>query len=192
MGEPGAILFEVAARFGVTRAALTKHAKHPRVSSQATDSPNDPKAAKAPPARRRAKRPALSAVVVEEESPATSRSSDLGSEISTRTPTTARAKVERLVDSLQKMVDLVSSSEQTTVGAQLAVLRAMVAPLRLLGTFTGEIGASESVVASSPFYRRVRAVIVDALRPHPEAARAVLAGLERLERGGVDLESAAE
>jgi hypothetical protein len=166
---------------------------HPRATG-ATKSPAQAKRAQPrKPTRRRADRRAPTPVLeVDDEAPATSRSS----EISARTPTTARAKVERLVDSLQRMVDLVSSAENVgegvPIGAQLAVLRAMVAPLRLLGTFTGEIGASESVVASSPFYRRVRAIIVDALRPHPDAARAVITALERLERGGVDLESAAE
>jgi hypothetical protein len=112
------------------------------------------------------------------------------------TPTTARAKVERLVDSLQDLVDDVGESEGydgegAPLAAKLAVLRAMVQPLRLLGTFTGEIGASESTVASSPFYRRVRAAVVDALRAHPDAARDVVAALERTERG-TDLEAAAE
>jgi hypothetical protein len=82
-------------------------------------------------------------------------------------------------------------SGEAPLGAKLSVLRAMVAPLRLLGTFTGEIGASETTVASSPFYRRVRVAIVEALRAHPDAARDVIAALERVERG-IDLEAAAE
>lgn len=95
------------------------------------------------------------------------------------------------------MVDDVSrprEGDEAPLAAKLAVLRAMVQPLRLLGTFTGEIGASESTVASSPFFRRVRAAVVDALRPHPDAARAVIDALERCERGTDSpcLEAAAE
>ncbi|MBX3205102.1 MAG: hypothetical protein KF764_08530 [Labilithrix sp.] len=57
---------------------------------------------------------------------------------------------------------------------------------------TGEIGASETTVAASPFYGRTRAAVMEALRPHPEATRAVIAALEQIERGGTaDVEAAA-
>ena len=119
----------------------------------------------------------------DEEAPATSRSPEIRSERRTPSTSSAREKVERLVDSLQRILERVEQDPEAPLGAQLTVLRGMVGPLRLLGTFTGEIGASETRVASSPFYRRVRNAIIEALRGHPDAAEAVIDALERVERG---------
>lgn len=219
-GEPSADLLEVALRFGVTIAGLTRHeAKHPRAA--ATTSPADVPAS--PDRQRRAGRraPLRNALVrvtrrsaasetaaaseatqavagrrggpsatpegpsgpppsCDDESPATSRSAEISVR---RPPRTAREKAERLVDSLQRIVEKVVDDPRATLDAQLAAVKSLTGPLRLLGTFTGEIGASESTVASSPFYRRVRAAVVEALRAHPAAAREVISALERVERG---------
>lgn len=126
----------------------------------------------------------------EEDAPATSRSEEISIR-SMREPRTARERVERLVDSLQEMIEDISRDAEASTGAKVACMRSMTGPLRLLATLTGEAGASDSNVASSPFYRRVRTVIVDALRPFPDATRAVISALERIERGA-DLEAAAE
>ena len=214
-GEPGAIPVEVAARYGVTKAALVKHAKCPRATVDATTGSPPERSASAPAPRRTARRAPTTAApvleepapVLEDEPPATSRSEDLISARTISTPKTAREKVERLVDSLQQLLDDARDEERESVddsgarrggvplGARLAVLRAMVQPLRLLGAFTGELGASDATIAASPFFKRVRVAVVDALRPYPEAAKAVIEALERVERGGSDspdLEAAAE
>lgn len=125
-----------------------------------------------------------------DEPPATSRSEEISAR-SIREPRTARERVDRLVDSLQELVDDVNCAADASVGEKVSCLRAMTGPLRLLATLTGEAGASDANVAASPFYRRVRSAIVDALKPYPDAARAVVLSLERLERGG-DVEAAAE
>ncbi|MDX6479496.1 MAG: hypothetical protein QOG85_6 [Gaiellaceae bacterium] len=128
----------------------------------------------------------------EEAAPATSRSEEISAR-AMATPRTARERVDRLVDSLQELIDAVNSDDEAPIGAKVACLRAMTGPLRLLATLTGEAGANEATIASSPFYRRIRAAVVDALRPYPDAARAVIASIERVERGGSsDLEAAAE
>lgn len=128
----------------------------------------------------------------DEEAPATSRSDEIRARAPSHPRATARDKVERLVDSIQALIDDVQSDDDAPLGAKITCLRAMTGPLRLLGTLTGELGASEGTLASSPFYRRVRTALVEALRPFPEAALAVATALERAERGGADLEAAAE
>ena len=102
---------------------------------------------------------------------------------------TARAKLDELLDTLRTLAEGVKRDPDATVSDRIAVLRATVTPIKLLGQLTGEIGASETTIASSPHYRRVRAVIVEALRPHPAALRDVIAALERAE--GTTTEAAA-
>ena len=53
--------------------------------------------------------------------------------------------------------------------------------LGVLGKLTGELGASESTLAASPYWKRLRAALVEVLRQHPDAARAVLEVIERAE-----------
>lgn len=171
-------------KFGVSARALSVHtAAHTRAAKPktATSKVRKGRARRASPARSRAASPAE--VVLEEDEPATSRSP---------VAVTARAKVDQLLSSLKAIADSIGTD--ATVQQRVAVLRASVAPIKLLGQLTGELGASESTVASSPHYRRVRTAIVEALRPFPTAARAVLEALELAERGGVvvDVSEAAE
>jgi hypothetical protein len=117
----------------------------------------------------------------EEAAPPTSRSPTSAS--------TARAKLDDLLVSLRKLADSIGGD--ATVGERIAVFRASVAPIKLLGQLTGELGASEATVAASPHYRRIREAIVAALEEHPEALRAVERALARLEPGAATDERAA-
>ena len=66
---------------------------------------------------------------------------------------------------------------------RIGVFRASVAAIKLLGQLTGELGASDSTVAASPHYRRIRTAIIEALKEHPAALQAVEQALAQLEPG---------
>lgn len=189
--EAGADTRELAVRWGVTKAALVKHvATHPRAAATA---PSAKKRRRAPsPAAspdvtsRRATSPdvappprnalvALEPTVDEPEEPCppTSRSPTSAS--------TARGKLDDLLVSLKKLADGIGAD--ATVSERIAVFRASVAPIKLLGQLTGELGASDSTVAASPHYRRIRTAIIEALKEHPAALQAVEQALAQLEPG---------
>lgn len=117
----------------------------------------------------------------DEESPATSRSSELAGR--TRS---ARERLEAVLDRIEEILSELDIDEEITATAKLEAHRSLVSAIRLLAQFTGEVGASETTVAASPFYRRVRTAIVDALRPeeHRAALDAIIAALEHVETGG--------
>lgn len=184
--ERGVSIAVVAEKHGISEQSLTRHiASHPRAKKgrrrpapasvahparerHTADVPNPPR----PHLPRAVTAPA--AVSTEEDSPATSRSPT--------SATTARSKLDDLLVSLKKLAD--SIGQDATVQERIAVFRASVAPIKLLGQLTGELGASEASVAASPHYRRIRRAIVDALRDeHPAALKAVEAALVALEAG---------
>lgn len=112
----------------------------------------------------------------DEEAPITSRSPS--------SAPSARAKIDALLNSLQRLADDIG--EEATVQDRVAVLKASVQPIRLLGQLTGELGASDATVAASPHYRRIRTAIVEALSALDDggkALRAVEAALAKLEPG---------
>jgi len=173
-----------AEKFGVSERALAKHlTAHPRATVKAT------KSAPVLPARRPQTRPRATSPAPEpadDAPPPTSRSP-------VSKPMTARANVHELLVALKRVADDVNADDDASVADRLAVLRASVAPLKLLGQLTGELGASETTVATSPHYRRIRSAIVEALRPFPDATRAVAEALAHVERGPVaDVAEAAE
>jgi hypothetical protein len=96
-------------------------------------------------------------------------------------PTTARAQLEDLATSIRKLVEEVRSDETSTFSEKASVLRTAMAHVKLLGHLTGELGATESTVIASPHFKRVLAEIIDALKPYPEAARAVATRLRSTE-----------
>lgn len=63
-------------------------------------------------------------------------------------------------------------------------MRTALTAIKMLGQLTGEFGASESTIVASPHFRRMLGVVLEALREHPAARAAVIAALERAQRGG--------
>lgn len=178
-GARGASVASVANQFGVSERSLERHLdSHPR--ARPTKKPRVPTARASKVARAPLPRSDKA-----DESPATSRSPS--------SQVTARAKLDELLVTLKKIADEIRLEERRAeeedgrplmqVGARLALLKASVAPIRLLGQLTGELGASDTTVASSPHYRRIRVAIIEALAPFPDALKAVEVALTKLEPG---------
>jgi hypothetical protein len=209
--DGGELVGDVAERYGLSERAVAKHVQlHPRAAAARRAAPpaagrrapspakgapapkaKTPRRAAPPPAaratrpppapardvRRRTTPPPPAAVQrAEDDGPATSRSPT-----STTTETTsARAKV---LEQIRKLEDLERSLGKADVDERIAIARALATLAKTLGHLTGELGASDATVAASPHYRRVRTAIVDALKPYPDALRAVIDALSRLEPG---------
>jgi uncharacterized protein YbcI len=95
--------------------------------------------------------------------------------------TTARAALDQILVEIQGLLAQVRKDDEATFGDKASAIRAALQAARLLAGLTGELGASETTIATSPHYRRVRAAIVDELRAFPAAAKAVVERLEREE-----------
>lgn len=86
--------------------------------------------------------------------------------------TSARAKLKRLVDTMQRLADDIGRSD-APLHVRVSALRAMVTPIRLLMQAEGELGASEAAVLGSPAVQRLLSDVIEALAPFPDALRAV-------------------
>lgn len=177
----------IAIRFNLNQRSLANHlASHASASlPPRSPAPERTRSTNSPPGARRAPSPPSSLDVDADDAP--------DSPITSRSPTsrtTARAKVDSLIRALERIAaDL---PPDASVADRATILRASVQPIRLLGQLTGELGTSEANVVASPFYRRVRALIVEALRRHPDALRDVVDALERAEGKAREVEAAAE
>lgn len=170
---------EVAARFGVTKAALTKHALHPRADAPSGEDAATVSSPARPPTRAQRRAPTPSE---DEPSPDTVRSGG-------RTNLSARARAIAIAETIDKLLRQatgevsIDDEGEIVVGASYAekasLVRASIAANRQLAQLTGEIGISEAAILSSPIVQRLLTKILDALKAHPEAAKAVLAVLER-------------
>lgn len=207
--DGGASLEAVAEQYRLSERALAKHmASHPREVPKPRAKPlprKMPPTAEAKPRRSSTMRPparALSSPPVRPTLPPPPplpsgldvQEHDDEPPITSRSPvqlTSARAALDVLRRDVHDLLVQAKHADVAFADKDRA-LRTALQSIRLLATMTGELGASESTVASSPFYRRVRTAVVDALRPHPEAAKAVIDALERVERGSADMEAAAE
>jgi hypothetical protein len=197
---------DVAERFGVSETALVRHlASHApaRVSRTVAKSAAKPRAATTrttpPPAPspappRRAQRDELLELVDEDldDGPATSRSPS--------PPPTARAALDDILAEIKALMKSVNERRLIRLGAggepdeyesvpfadKAAAIRAALQATRLLAGLTGELGASEATVASSPYFKRMLQVILEAVSgpKFGEARQAILEALEREERGG--------
>lgn len=167
--------------------ALRKHiAAHPRAEARATATGQGEGPARTSKATRpkRARTTPPPPPPEDDEAPITSRSPS--------SSPTARGKIDALLVSLQRVADGLPSD--ASVADRVAVLKASVQPIRLLGQLTGELGASDATVAASPHYRRIRTAIVDALAALEDggkALRAVEAALAKLEPGRASTETEA-
>lgn len=190
--EPSADVAEVAKRFGVTRAGLVRHmARHPRAEFAATvaaGAPSPSHFAATESGAWRAPPPAVSNApdspeTVFEEPPATSRSEEIRA--GRASSVTARGKLERLLDTMQKLADEASvqpAEERLVTLRAMSAMRALVTPIRLLMQAQGELGASDAAVLASPLVQRLLGDILEALAPFPEALRAVHAKIDPARR----------
>lgn len=119
------------------------------------------------------------------EAPATSRSP--------ATPSTARANAQRIAQTIDALLEGARKDVTASYQDVSSLARAALSANRQFAQLTGEWSASEATVASSPHFKRLLNVILDALRGDVfgEARRAVIEALEREERGGKIVEKAA-
>jgi hypothetical protein len=108
----------------------------------------------------------------EDEAPITSKSPERA--------LTARAQADELASQVQRLIERASRDPESTYAERAALLRTALAVVRLRGQLTGELGASEAVLAASPQWKRLLSGILEALQPFPDAARAVLSRLENV------------
>lgn len=106
---------------------------------------------------------------------------------------TARASLDEILASIRQVMKDVRSAN-VPFGDKATALRVALQAVRLLAGLTGELGATESTVASSPYFRRMLHVILEAVRgpAFAEARQAILDALEREERGNGRQNQAAE
>jgi hypothetical protein len=195
-----ASLGDVATRFGVAERSLARHlAKHPRAavvsappttrddrrrdSSHASDEANVRNAlvALAPPApdTEQATRSApveQASPTEDEEAPATSRSP----EISARRPSHAPSgdELEDLMREIRLHLEDARHNSKATYAEKSSLIGKALSAIRLKKQLTGELGQTEAAVLASPRVRRLLADVIEALRPYPDASRAVLARVE--------------
>lgn len=100
-------------------------------------------------------------------------------------PRKALDRLEDLYDRAARILKQAEEAGQGTLG--LAAIRELRGVTETLARITGELDDSPKVavvnVQTSPEWQQIRAVLALALTPHPEAARAVSAALQRLEIG---------
>jgi hypothetical protein len=153
----GADVLEVAVDFGVSKNSLARHLKdHTRLSI-----PVPPKKK----ARARA----------EEAPPAPPVTVPSGGQ------TLAKTEIAALFRSVRELVKQAEKDEAVSYSEKASLMRAAIQALKLLGQLTGEIGQNEASLVASPQWKRFTAVLLDVLRPHPEALKAVVAKLEHME-----------
>ncbi len=197
----------VAERFGVNENALVRHlASHaPAKASKAgaksaakprsASSRHEPSRAPSPPPRRarqvlEERREPRALEQPEEESPVTSRSPT--------PPPTARAALDEILAEIRTLMKGVNERRVIGLDAdgenifevvpfadKAAAIRAALQATRLLAGLTGELGATEATVASSPYFKRMLQVILEAVRgpKFGEARQAIVEALAREERG---------
>lgn len=169
LGAKSADHFAIAKAFGVTVATLERHFRsHPRAPA--------PKPAKVTRPKRARTERAPSPAPEPDEQPATSRSPS-------STPT-ARAELDELVRTIRELLDAATLDEEATYGDRAALIRTALTAIKLHGQLTGEFGASESTIVASPYFKRMLDAILESLRNHPVARKAVIDALEREQRGG--------
>lgn len=168
---------DVAAQFGLSETTLKKHlTAHARAAA-----PEVPPETSPPPERPRVP----STATIDEEPPATSRSRDLDEIVAPR-DSESRVRVDSdEVDELMREIRLHLQIARTDVAATYQAKSALIgkalSAIRLKKQLTGELGQTEAAVLASPRVRRLLKEILDALKPYPDAARAVLARIEGTE-----------
>jgi len=189
---PGASALDVALAFELSKASLERHlAQHRRAPAPAASPPK--------PRRGRAGAPSLAKTTADtipppppvapapaseleadpyEDGPATSRC------VSGTVPT-ARAELDKILASIRELLEDVKrlpddpDAPAPTFAEKAAVLRTALTSIRLLAHLTGELGASEAVIATSPHWKRLEADLLAVLKGHPAALKDVVDYLSR-------------
>ncbi len=174
----------VAELFSVSALALKKHASHtPHVVAKRTKR-TEAKASVAP-TKTRPRAASPTPTSDDDDAPETSRSPVSAA--------TARANAHRIATTIDVLLADAGKDKDASYQDKAALARAALSANRQLAQLTGEWGASESTVASSPHFKRLLNVILEALRGDVfgEARRAVIDALAREERGGKTEQAAA-
>lgn len=195
---------DVAESYGVNENALVRHiAAHSKAKEAKAPKKKPAKARDAMRAvvsagpRRAPAAPVVDELDADDEAPATSRSPS--------PPPTARAALDEILSEIRTLMKSVNERrsykgadgeeqfEDVPFADKAAAIRAALQATRLLAGLTGELGATEATVASSPYFKRMLGVILEAVRgPQFGAARqAIIEALEREERGGAAREDQA-
>lgn len=170
---------DVATRFGVSESSLERHlASHPRAAI--VSEPEEPAPPPPPPLRERRRAP-TPAPGPPSSAPLESGEDETPPETvrSARPNASARARALAIAEMIDGFLSEARkpSDDEDAVHASYAdkasLARAAIAANRQLAQLTGEAGASETAVLSSPVVQRLLADILSALAPHPEALRAV-------------------
>lgn len=180
--DDGASLDDVAERFGISLQSLTRHiASHPRASKtrkrlKAESSPaagkrRAPVATRAP--RPPPPKPKPAEAATEEEAPPTTRSPEKQK--------SAREQIDALITTVRSLLERANKDTDSTYAERSSLVRTALAAIRLQANLSGELGASEVALTASPQWQRLLGELLEALKPYPDAARAVLARLESVE-----------
>lgn len=199
----GRSINDVAAAFGVARTTMQRHAAH-RARPDTS-----PRPAQAEPARRAClvcrspKRAEIEAAMLRGESAEAIEAQGHGPSADTirrhaaciaedlrasreghaaEFVAVARKGIEELLELARELVD--DAREEGTIRERAASIAALTRAVELLGKITGELGPDVEVrVLELPAWAAIQQILMRALRPHPEAYRAVIDALRGLEDG---------
>lgn len=96
----------------------------------------------------------------------------------------ARGELDKILVELRQMLGDanardVDGDHLRSLSDRASVLRTALTSIRLLAHLTGELGASETVVATSPHWKRLEGELLEVLKRHPAALRDVVGYLEK-------------
>ncbi len=187
---------DVASEYGVSKIALVRHLASHASAAAPRGTKGKPRAVTSPartsrPARPRPPSPAPKPPpVLEREQDAAKAFADSDdAPVTSRSPTphpTARAALDEIAIEIKTLLADVNRAKDVAFGDKAAAIRTALQAARLMASLTGELGATEATVASSPFFRRMLRVILDAVggERFADARQAIIEALEREERGG--------
>lgn len=187
-GALGADVAKLATKYEISVASLERHlAQHVSAPQRRPGA----RTAALLAARARRARPATPAVANADEvpPPATSRCPISGEEPTedapATAPTTARAALDGILLEIHSLTRGARAAK-APFAEKAAAIRAALHATKLLASLTGELGATEATVVSSPYFRRMLEVILEAVREpkFSEARQAIIDALAREERGG--------
>lgn len=95
----------------------------------------------------------------------------------------ALEEVRSNLAAIDDAITLAKADKSTPSTHLSALFNSKTAAARMLARLTGALDVSESVIIASPPWQRLVLVIIDALRAHPEAAKAVLAAISKYDDG---------